>query len=91
VTAIWVSGNWPQGAAISGNPSEVWAVTSEGEIWGLGAFLQFYKLLSVAAPLRSVFGTPDGSVWAVGDRGTILRWKYPSPTTEWITLASGVS
>ena len=91
LSALWVSDGWPASMSISGNPSEVWAVSDEGHIFGLGPFAEFFKLFDAQTPLHAVWGSSTGEVWVVGDGGAMLRWRSPNPTTQWEAVPSGVT
>lgn len=91
VGGVWVSSSWTARMMISGAPSEVWTVAADGTIQGLGPSARFFALHQAGRPLRAVWGSRRGDVWAVGDGGAVLRWRSPDPSTIWAPVDSGVT
>jgi len=89
VNGVWVSEGWPM--VIGDAASEVWTVAEDGTIAGLGSFAQMFALYKAPNALRGITGNRAREVWAVGDRGIILKWATPGHSAAWVRVPSGVT
>ena len=70
------------------NADEAWAVTSAGQVlhWKHGVWSIVFE---AGVALTGVRGDHEGTVWAVGNAGTILRHAAGAPDAEWSSVPAG--